>query len=268
MKEVIIFRIFYWNEFIEKQLRTLVKNSPHEVVVIQDTTYDEPAKTDLCRVFTCDYQSYKDFGYPLPTEEDIDSYGEPPERGRLNRYAYYNVEYPMVAFAMMNDYDYYWHWEYDLMWYGDYAHLWELCDTEADLLSLFLLQYPAGRMSNIAWRYNSMGIPMDRMFRQFGALWRGSKRLMRMIHKMLRMGFHNHSEQLVPTVAVMNDFKVVDFNKLGSGKVYDIDTVHTPFSEHTKESDTWNKLYHPIKKEDDIYTKIRDFRAGFWDAGN
>jgi hypothetical protein len=71
-----------------------------------------------------------------------------------------------------------------------------------------------GANEGVAWRHNTFEIDNDRMFRQFGALWRASRRLLGALHTALKKGFHNHSEQLIPTVAALFDFDIKDFKHL------------------------------------------------------
>jgi len=270
--DVILFRTYYWNEFVEKQLRTLVENCPYEVVLLQDTTNNPIAETDLCKVLGFDYKTYEGMGYPLATEEQIDTYGTPPPKGNKARIIYYNVEYAQVLFSrMFPNYDHYWHWEYDLMFNGHYDKLWErLENNEADLLSMYLLQYPQGHGKGIGWRHNSHVIEDDFMFRQLGALWRGSKKLMDALHTMLSNGFHNHSEQIIPTVAAISGLKIADFNATGKNStddftmLYNIATVSVnaePKELYIKAFGLEEMFFHPIKNEKQLQERLLKYEV-------
>jgi hypothetical protein len=203
------------------------------------------------RVYQCTIDDIKSLGYPL--------IGSSIFPGMCH--------YPLVHFYKNHpDYVYYWHIEYDVRFRGNWRTLFDAFDNvNADLIAAHFARY-SEEPDWPLWKllHPRLSIPLEQRWRCFHPIYRISNRALEFLCEAHQDGWMGHSEVLIPTLLLKNDFSLMDFGGRGAyvpqGMENKFYTGRSPNPAGLLDEGTlrwrpnhmwtgfrWNKIYHPVK---------------------
>lgn len=259
MKDVILFLTHTWSPDIEAEFRALAAVEGTDAWILMDGRNPHRCFTDQypnCRVF------------------DLDSLLELPYSKLGPRSLCGNAHLPLLDFFNAHPhFANYWVVEYDVRYVGDWNRLVRRFGKYGED---FVTCHIRSRDEEPLWCWwDSFGHPDHALgdgdyWRSFNVMYRISARALRFLDHELRTGWHGHHEVLLISLLLRSGYSVLDFGGDGvfappglRNRVYT--SAHTQDGSLNAQEGTIgyrpiritpgrlrNKLYHPVKPEDDL----------------